>query len=197
MLFKDLLASVTKEEISGYFEKNPNEFVYIQKYFKLYDELLTKDVELSNMSLFLVELKDYLDSDSMHLCVYGLDLTDNHHYALDFLSRSRWLGSTVVEKSLNHFGRVCFVCECLTEMSCISFDETVVEEELDLLNSYVEEIESGNVKYFTADEVFSDIREEHGWVAHTVTIEEKEESKKQMNLIKEFNDKQIAYMLGE
>lgn len=196
MIFKDLLTSVTKEEMVEYFSNIENEKEYIDKYCELYDALLNKEPENSGMKLFLVWQKDYFEDYGLYISVLGLDLEDGEHYALDFMSRSRWLGSEILEKSLKEFGKVAFVCECLTEMSFISFDEERIEEEKQILEERVKEIKEGKSKFIPAEDVFNSIREEFGWEVHEVTIDETEERYSRVNEIKDFNNAKINEMLG-
>lgn len=195
MIFKDLLASVTKEEMVEYFSNIENEKEYIDKYCELYDALLNKEPENSGMELFLVWQKDYFEDYGLYISVLGLDLEDGEHYALDLTSRSRWLGSEILEKSLNDFGRVTFVCECLLAMTEISFDEERVEEEKQILADRIKEIEEGTAKFISGEEVFENIREKYGWEVHEVTIDETEERYRRVNEIKDFNDLKIKEML--
>ena len=196
MIFKDLLTSVTKEEMVEYFSNIENEKEYIDKYCELYDNLLKKEPEDSGLKLFLVWQKDYFDDYGLYISVLGLDIEDGEYYALDLTSRSRWLGSEVLEKSLNDFGRVTFVCECLLAMTEISFDEERVEEEKQILADRIKEIEEGTAKFISGEDVFENIREKYGWEVHEVTIDETEERYSRVNEIKDFNNVKINEMLG-
>ena len=198
MILKDLLTSVTKEEMVEYFLNIDTEKKYIDGYCRLYDELMGKEPESSNIKLFLVWQKDYFEDDDLYISVLGLDLADDNYYALDFMSRSRWLGSEIIEKSLNDFGKVVFLCECLTEMSVISFDESDVEEEKQILDERIKQIIDGTVNYLSSEEVFNNLREKHGWVVHEVEIDEETQKKnsKRIDEIKDFNNYKIKEMLG-
>lgn len=196
MIFKDLLTSVTKEEMVEYFSNIENEKEYIDKYCELYDNLLKKEPENSGLKLFLVWQKDYFDDYGLYISVLGLDIEDGEYYALDLTSRSRWLGSEVLEKSLNDFGRVTFVCECLLAMTEISFDEERIEEEKQILADRIKEIEEGTAKFISGEAVFENIREKYGWEVHEVTIDETEERYSRVNEIKDFNNVKINEMLG-
>ena len=196
MIFKNLLTSVTKEEMVEYFSNIENEKEYIDKYCELYDNLLKKEPEDSGLKLFLVWQKDYFDDYGLYISVLGLDIEDGEYYALDLTSRSRWLGSEVLEKSLNDFGRVTFVCECLLAMTEISFDEERIEEEKQILADRIKEIEEGTAKFISGEDVFENIREKYGWEVHEVTIDETEERYSRVNEIKDFNNVKINEMLG-
>ena len=196
MIFKNLLTSVTKEEMVEYFSNIENEKEYIDKYCELYDNLLKKEPENSGLKLFLVWQKDYFDDYGLYISVLGLDIEDGEYYALDLTSRSRWLGSEVLEKSLNDFGRVTFVCECLLAMTEISFDEERIEEEKQILADRIKEIEEGTAKFISGEDVFENIREKYGWEVHEVTIDETEERYSRVNEIKDFNNAKINEMLG-
>ena len=196
MIFKDLLTSVTKEEMVEYFSNIENEKEYIDKYCELYDNLLKKEPEDSGLKLFLVWQKDYFDDYGLYISVLGLDIEDGEYYALDLTSRSRWLGSEVLEKSLNDFGRVTLVCEWLVAMTEISFDEERVEEEKQILADRIKKIEEGTAKFISGEDVFENIREKYGWEVHEVTIDETEERYSRVNEIKDFNNVKINEMLG-
>ena len=196
MIFKDLLTSVTKEEMVEYFSNIEKEKEYIDKYCELYDNLLKKEPENSGLKLFLVWQKDYFDDYGLYISVLGLDIEDGEYYVLDLTSRSRWLGSEVLEKSLNDFGRVTFVCECLLAMTEISFDEERIEEEKQILADRIKEIEEGTAKFISGEDVFENIREKYGWEVHEVTIDETEERYSRVNEIKDFNNVKINEMLG-
>lgn len=194
MLFKDLINSVTEKEMIDYFLNIDSEKEYIDKYCILFNDLRNREIEKTNMQLFLVWQKDYFD-EGLYISVLGYDLDDKEHYALDFMSRNRWLGSEVLEKSLIEFGKIAFVCECMTEMSFISFDEARIEEEKQILEERVKEIKEGVVKTIPAEEVFENLREKYGWEVHEVTIEENNERAKKIESIKDFNDSKINEML--
>lgn len=196
MIFKDLLTSVTKEEVVEYFSNIENEKEYIDKYCELYDNLLKKEPEDSGLKLFLVWQKDYFDDYGLYISVLGLDIEDGEYYALDLTSRSRWLGSEVLEKSLNDFGRVTFVCECLLAMTEISFDEERIEEEKQILADRIKEIEEGTAQFISGEDVFKNLQEKFGWEVHEVTIDETEERYSKVNEIKDFNNAKINEMLG-
>lgn len=196
MIFKDLLTSVTKEEMVEYFSNIENEKEYIDKYCELYDSLLKKEPENSGLKLFLVWQKDYFDDYGLYISVLGLDIEDGEHYALDLTSRSLWLGSEILEKSLNDFGRVTFVCECLLAMTEISFDEEHIEEEKQILADRIKEIEEGTAQFISGEDVFKNLQEKFGWKVHEVTIDETEERYSRINEIKDFNNAKINEMLG-
>ena len=196
MLFKELLQKITENDIRSYFEQNEEECEYIDSYLELYRDLCNRKEEKETLKLYLVWQQDYFEG-SLYLEVLGFDEEDKESYALDFMSRNRWLGSEVVEKSLNEFGAVTFVCECLTEMSFISFDEEKVEEEKHILEERVKEIKEGTAKFFSSEDVFSDLREKYGWEVREVTIEEDSERTKRIEDIRKFNEDKKKEMLSE
>lgn len=196
MIFKDLLNKVTESDIRSYFQQSETEVKYIDSYLKLYNDLKDKKEEKEDLILFLVWQQDYFNS-GLYISVLGYDTKDKESYALDFMDRSRWLGSNILEKSLNEFGAIAFVCECLYEMSFISFDEEVIQEEKDILEERVKEIKEGTVEYLSSEEVFGELRDKYGWEVHERTLEEKEESVKRIEEIREFNESKMKEMLSE
>ena len=196
MKFKELLEKVTKEDIVKYFSEQYSEEGYIEDYLKLYESLKNREMEESNIDLFLVWQKDYFD-EKEYISVLGYDSKENQHYALDFMNREKWLGSGIIEKSLFEFGVVTFVCECMHEMTFISFDENKIEEERNILNERVKEIENGTAKFLTSEEFFASLQESLGdVVVHEVEeIEPDEIRKEKINRLYEFNNGEIKRIL--
>ena len=196
MIFKDLLNKITESDIKSYFQQNEMESKYIDSYLKLYNDLKNRKAEKEDLKLFLVWQQDYFDK-GLYISVLGFDTSDKESYALDFMDRSRWLGSEVLEKSLNEFGVVAFVCECLNEMSFISFDEDVIQEEKHILEERVKEIKEGTVEYLSSEEVFGELRDKYGWEVHERTLEEDEEDVKSIEEVRIFNETKMKEMLSE
>lgn len=196
MQFRELLDKVTELDIKSYFQQNEEEIEYIDKYIKLFNDLKSKEPVQDDLKVFLVWQQDYFGG-GLYISVLGFDPSDKESYALDFMSRERWLGCEIVDKSLKEFGEIAFVCECLTEMSFISFDEEVIAQEKEILEERIKEIKEGTVQYFSSEEVFNNIREEHDWEVHEVTIEDDDARIERIEDIKNFNEDKINEMLSE
>ena len=189
MIFRDLLDIIGKTDIQMYFQEIEDENKYIKDYFKLFDNLRNHSVLDSDLELFIVKQKDYFEEET-HIDVFGYSREDNQHYALDFMEWGKWLGSKVVQKSLDTFGVTCFVCECMREMSFISFNEDKIEDERNILDERVREIESGEAKFVSGAEMFERLREAlnisdddmgeiaDSWLVHEVEIDENSEEYK-------------------
>ena len=200
MIFKELLCSVSKQDILDYFSKIEGEVAYLDKYSDLYDKLIEREViKHSDFKLFLVYQKSYFDfeNEAESIEVYGYDEKENQHYALDFVEWSKWLGTEVVEKSVRIFTPLVFVAECLHEMTFISFDESRIAEEKNILDERVQEIEDGTATFVNFEDLIEHFNEEFGWDCKVVerTLEEDEKESQRIKKIKEYNDAKLTEML--
>lgn len=195
MIFLDLLKSVNKQEVLEYLGKNEGE-KFVPNFEKMIDTLLTTIPTPYDLKLYLVSQKYYTDGDE-YISVLGYSEKDNESYALEFMKWSEWLGCEVVEKSVNHFGPVPFVAECLSEMSFISFDEDKIQAELDNLNEISERLKNGEEKTYTMEEVLEHLNKELGtdFVVHERTVEEEKEESEKMKEIIAYNEQQKKEML--
>ena len=191
MLFIDLLKKVDIEQILFYLEKLGESKKSLDSYKTVYNNLLTMEVkDNKEMYIFVVEEKDYFE-DEKYFNVLGLDIKDGESYAIEFMDWSDWLGSNVVEKSVEKFGSVIFVAECLKEMTFLGFEEERMTEEREELNRRVESIKSGESEFLSSEEFFEKLSEELG---EDFRIEEKDltltqEDKDKMEQIRLYNEK--------
>ena len=197
MKFIELLRKVDFNQVLNYLEKDKDEKSFLEEYKQLYDSLLNKTVKNDNdLKLFLVWQKEYFGENEEYIEVLGYSEKDNERYALDFMDRERWLGLDVLDKSLNEFGDVIFVAECLKEMSFISFVEEVIENEKNILNERVKAIEDGTEEYVDSETVFKELREKYGFEYKEPTEEEQEERRKKTEKLFEYNKKRIEKILN-
>ena len=191
MLFIDLLKKVDIEQILFYLEKVGESKKALGSYKCVYNNLLTMNVkDNKEMYIFVVEEKDYFE-DEKYFNVLGLDIKDGESYAIEFMDWSDWLGSNVVEKSVEKFGSVIFVAECLKEMTFLGFEEERMTEEREELNRRVESIKSGEAEFLSSEEFFEKLSEELG---EDFRIEEKDltltqEEKDKMEEVRLYNEK--------
>ena len=200
MIFKDLLFRTNIDEVLKYlFKIYSDEVRFEEKYKETFNKLrgMEPEIEKDFLELFVVEQKEYLEDGETYIGVYGVDRVDREHYALDFTPWDKWLGMTVVEKSVEKYGVVCFVAECLHEMTFISFDEVKIQEELEELNRRVEIIEKGEEKFYTFEEVVAHLNEEFGFDCKVTerTLEEKEEDKRRYEEVSKFNEEKMNEVL--
>ena len=199
MIFKELVKSVNIDDVIKYLNQDKNEEKFETSYRELYDSLLSREPKKEeDFILFVAELKDYFD-DITIMDVLGHKKSDKINYALDFTPWEEWLAMEVAPKSVELYGEVCFVAECLREMSFISFDEQYIKNELKSLEEISERIKSGEEKTYTLEEMNEHFKEEFGWefTSHERTEEEREEDLKRMDEIKKYNDTKISEILGE
>ena len=191
MLFIDLLKKVDIERVLFYLEKLGESKKSLDSYKTVYNNLLTMEVKYNKeMYIFVVEEKDYFE-DEKYFNVLGLDIKDGESYAIEFMDWSDWLGSNVVEKSVEKLGSVIFVAECLKEMTFLGFEEERMTEEREELNRRVESIKSGEAEFLSSEEFFEKLSEELG---EDFRIEEKDltltqEDKDKMEEVRLYNEK--------
>lgn len=191
MLFIDLLKKVDIERVLFYLEKLGESKKSLDSYKTVYNNLLTMEVkDNKEMYIFVVEEKDYFE-DEKYFNVLGLDIKDGESYAIEFMDWSDWLGSNVVEKSVEKLGSVIFVAECLKEMTFLGFEEERMTEEREELNRRVESIKSGEAEFLSSEEFFEKLSEELG---EDFRIEEKDltltqEEKDKMEEVRLYNEK--------
>lgn len=191
MLFIDLLKKVDIERVLFYLEKLGESKKSLDSYKTVYNNLLTMEVkDNKEMYIFVVEEKDYFE-DEKYFNVLGLDIKDGESYAIEFMDWSEWLGSNVVEKSVEKFGSVIFVAECLKEMTFLGFEEERMAEEREELNRRVESIKSGEAEFLSSEEFFEKLSEELG---EDFRIEEKDltltqEEKDKIEEVRLYNEK--------
>lgn len=191
MLFIDLLKKVDIERVLFYLEKLGESKKSLGSYKTVYNNLLTMEVkDNKEMYIFVVEEKDYFE-DEKYFNVLGLDIKDGESYAIEFMDWSDWLGSNVVDKSVEKLGSVIFVAECLKEMTFLGFEEERMTEEREELNRRVESIKSGEAEFLSSEEFFAKLSEELG---EDFRIEEKDltltqEEKDKMEEVRLYNEK--------
>ena len=203
VILKDLFFKVNIKEVLDYLHKTYEDEIQLDdKYTEVFNKLRkmppVKDKDL--LELFVVEQKEYFEYGVNYIAVYGIDRVENEHYALDFVPWGKWLGLPIVEKSLKKYGAVCFVAECLHEMTCISFDEAKIQEEEEELNrriASIEKVEKGMEKSYTIDEVIAHLNEEFdfGFTVVERTLEEKEEDKQRYKEVAKFNQEKMDEVL--
>lgn len=195
MLFVELLKQVDITDVVNYISLDSSESKYASLYRDFYNKLLTREViSTGKVSLLVVMLKDYLGGTE-YPTVYGYSAEDDTCYAIQFMDWSEWLGSEVVEKSLNTFGAVAFVGECFKEMTFFGFEEESMVSEKEELDRRVEEVEKGTVEMISADEFFSRLSEETGEAYNPEDYSLSEEEKKSLKENVAYNENMIKSMV--
>lgn len=195
MLFKELIHSVSLEELQNYINENI-EIEFREDYLKMIDDLYSRDIVVDSKGLTLVVVPEKNifsdDPDEIYSNVYGVDKT-GEFFAITFTEWDVWLNMPVSEKSVKFYKPIPFIMHCLDEMSFISFDENEIS--LDFLKDIEKEIEDGTMKTYTMDEVLEDMKNNYGIVLPEKTEEEKEEERKKIKEIDEWNKKSRTLFL--
>ena len=134
MKFKELIENVELKELMEYlFQTNFNSSVDSLGIMKLYENLKQSDpINSDTLKLYVMKCKDVFEEDS-YFNVCAFDTEDKSSYAIEFTPWGEWLGFDVVQKSLDMYGEACFVCECLKEMSFLSFNEDEIQDQFQKL----------------------------------------------------------------
>lgn len=141
MIFAEMLKSCNKEELLKYMEE-----IDKRNSPEVYEKLLNKLLQITPKdSDFTIHVKRVKDVDGEEYTdVFGKSQNDSNSYALEFTPWNLWLGSETDQESVNTYGNVAFVGECLYEMSFVSFDEDEIQKELDEMKKAIEEFKAQN-----------------------------------------------------
>lgn len=157
MILKELLDKVKDIELLCYLNRigdTNNLYAYKEMLQKLRKLPIRVNDENKDLKIVVIEERNlFSEDDSVSLEVYGVVEGKEDCYALEFMSWDLWLGSEVVEKSLDKFGRVAFVSECLYEMSFYDFDEEKIQGKIEELKEMETAITEGTVKTYSSEEV--------------------------------------------
>ena len=199
MKFIELIKQVDINEVIDYLVTEKDELASSRDgYLSVYFRLLELPVEETTYKIYLVNQKGYSDENDDYIDVLGYDTEDGVSYSLSFTSWSCWLGSEVVEKSLNSFGAVVFVANCLYDMTFMGFSEENIQNELDILKDRVKEVEEGTATYYTFEEVVARLNESTGmnYEIKERTEEEDRLRKEEFQRINDYNEEQVKNILS-
>lgn len=194
----DLIKMADETKVLEYLAK-VDDIKYQEKYIMLFRKLKSLEPTYNcDLKIFIVKQKDYLD-EVIHLEVLGNKENDDERYALDFVPWSDWVGCEIVEKSVYLYGLVPFVGECLYEMSFISFEEGIIQQELETLKEIEDRIKSGEEKTYTMEEVIQHLNNEFDLNIKTKekSEEEIEQRRKEMESILAYNRERIDEILNK
>lgn len=205
MTFKELLETVDIEELKKYIKSRVENQDEYDSFVEMIDRLLSREVvkedESKKLVLALIPQYDYFsekdDEDNLHLDVYGVDET-KECFALDFTPWNKWLGFPILQKSIDEFGVLSFIFNCLNEMSFISFDEEDIQREATKLNEISEEIKNGTIKTYSWEEVVSGLKEKYeDFEIPELSKEEKEKQNRHIKDVIEKNNQLKEIFLKE
>lgn len=146
----------------------PDEKYRISAYEKVFDDLKFLESTDTEISIVISWVKDDFDNQE-YVDVSGCERSDtqltneeSHSLALEFTSWDKWLGMDVDEKTLQDFTEFEIISHCLYEMTFISFDQEIIQEEIDKLEKLADEIrnmseEEKKVKLKSWDELKNEL----------------------------------------
>lgn len=205
MTFKELLETVDIEELKKYIKSRVENQDEYDSFVEMIDSLLSREVveedESKKLVLALIPQYDYFsekdDEDNLYLDVYGVDET-KECFALDFTPWNKWLGFPILQKSIEEFGVLSFIFNCLNEMSFISFDEEDIQREATKLNEISEGVKNGTIKTYSWEEVVSGLKEKYeDFEIPELSKEEKEKQNRHIKDVIEKNNQLKEIFLKE
>lgn len=149
MKFSELIKSNSWLSVELVFSQlYPAEENRISEYEKVFDDLKFLESTDTEISIVISWVKDDFDNQE-YVDVSGCERSDtqlpdeqNHSLALEFTSWEKWLGMDVDEKTLQDFTELEIISHCLYEMTFISFDQKIIQEEIDKLEKLADEIKN-------------------------------------------------------
>lgn len=205
MTFKELLERVDLEELKKYIKSRVENQDEYDSFIEMIDSLLSREVveedESKKLVLALIPQYDYFsdenDKNNLYLNVYGVDET-KECFALDFTPWNKWLCFPILQKSIEEFGVLSFIFNCLNEMSFISFDEEEIQSEVTKLNEISEGVKDGTIKTYSWEEVVSGLKEKYeDFEIPELSKEEKEKRNKHIKDLIEKNNQLKEIFLKE
>ena len=154
MIFKELFDKVEKLKIlKTMLDVYPDQENNLVAYDKMFDKLVKMEAEEDpDIVLTVFPQEDYFCGQMVDT-VSGFSIENQMTYAIDFTEWKNWLGMTVCEKSLKHYGVEVFMVHCLYEMSFVSFDEEEIQNEISILKEREKEIEEGTAVFISMEEM--------------------------------------------
>ena len=126
----------------------PNEKHRISAYEKVFNDLKFLESTDSEITIVISWVKDDFDNQE-YADVSGYENSfsehpneQNHSLALEFNRWDKWLGMDVDEKTIHDFTELEIISHCLYEMTFISFDQEIIQEQIDKLEKLSEEIKN-------------------------------------------------------
>jgi hypothetical protein len=126
----------------------PDEKYRISAYEKVFDDLKFLKSTDTEISIVMSWVKDDFENQE-YVDVSGFERTDtqlsdeqNHSLALEFTGWDKWLGMDVDESTLQVFTELEIISHSLYEMTFISFDQKIIQEEIEKLEKLADEIKN-------------------------------------------------------
>jgi hypothetical protein len=157
MKFIDLIKNTKWEDIKSFIRDTDN----IKGYEVMFHKLQTITPKQSDMVIHITHIEPNESSDTAYEDVHGTngslvkDSEDFEYmnmdkdspeanaectYAMDFTAWEEWLDMSIHPDTLQKYSPEQIICECLYEMSFISFDPEEIQSKLDELKERVDKI---------------------------------------------------------
>ncbi|RYM35806.1 hypothetical protein ERX46_02080 [Brumimicrobium glaciale] len=170
MTLKDLIQSNSWLSIETILLKlYPGEEVNRFAYLDVFEELLYMNPEDAEIEIVVANQTDDFDGEE-YVDVSGSyknpkNEEEEFSQALEFTPWNEWLGMEISQESLHHFTELEVIAHCLFEMTFIGFEEEVIQEEMesiqssmeDYLNMPEEEKEENTISF---EDIFKDLDDE-------------------------------------
>ena len=150
-------------------ELYPDEANNLSGYKELFEKLLLMDVEDSDISIDVEHQKDDFDGeeyvDVSGTYKYPKNEEEKFSQAIEFTPWNQWLGMEISQVSFIHFSELEIISHCLYEMTFIGFEEEEIQDELNSIESTIEDYknmtdEEKDAHTTSLDELLKDLENE-------------------------------------
>lgn len=198
MLFQDLIRNINYK---GVWEVLDQEYHHKpgahEAYQRILEELQALQAQSNKkvITIVVARVEDVSNPGTFIYEVFGMKEGDQDRYGLEMTPWDEWLNFYVLNKSIEIYGAVTVVAHTLYEMTFFGYSAGEVakrvDEEKQILTERLEEIEAGNTKWMTGEE----LRESLG-ITDKRTAEEREQRKRQVEKVHAENEKVYKELLS-
>lgn len=147
----------------------PGEEVNRFAYLDVFEELLYMNPEDSEIEIVVELQKDVFDGEE-YVDVSGRHKNpkseeEEYSQGLEFTPWDEWLGMEISQESLLHFTELEIIAHCLFEMTFVGFEEEVIQEGMESIQSSMEEFknmsdEEKEENTISLEDLFKDLDDE-------------------------------------
>lgn len=199
MFFKELIRAINYEDVWKVLDREyHHESGAFEVYQRVLEELLGLQAEPNEAGITIVvaKVEDFSEPGTFVFEVFGVKEGDENRYAMEMSPWEDLLGSRVLGKSIELYGAAAVVAHVLYGMTFFGYSREEVAKRVDaeklILTERMEELEAGNTKLLTSEEVMKSFG-----ITDTRTVEEKELRQKEIERIFAENEKVYRGLLGE
>ncbi len=148
----------------------PDKASNLSGYKEVFEKLLLIDAEDSDISIDVVQQKDDFDGeeyvDVSGTYKYPKNEEEKFSQAIEFTPWNQWLGMEISQESFIHFSELEIISHCLYEMTFMGFEEEEIRDELNSIESTIENYknmtdEEKDANTTSLDELLKDLENEN------------------------------------